>query len=140
MKIDSLDKARLLSKPAGYLKLAMFCEQVEAGETPDIDLLRDIADSFQAFLNAPSTKERLPAFAAAMNLKGRRGIRPTEAESAYQFDAAVKVLIHERAGMGPAEAVGLVADDIGRDESRVYEFLRAHRENASFVVRFLESK
>jgi hypothetical protein len=138
-----MEEMRVLSsEPPGYYRLFQFAEQVEQGETPDQDTLRDLAVAFRKMLAEVNLKKRPAVFTEAMNLKGSKGKNPpTENEDAPKFEAAVKVFLLDPAAINQPWAVGQIAEETGLDDSTIRRYVREHRNaqsTAKWILRIQE--
>jgi len=129
MTIKSLEELRVLfGEPPGYSRLLKFAELVEQGETPDKEILQDLAAAFRKMLAETTIKRRPAVFTEAMNLQGQKGKKPpTENADAPKFEAAVKVFLLDPDETNQAWAVGQIAGETGLDDSTIRRYVREHR-------------
>ena len=136
MKIDTKEKLQLaISKPLGYLRLLSFCEQVEAGQVPDKQLLQDLAAAFRLFIQAQTLEKGQSAFSDAMNLK-REAERPKTTEIANrQLIAAFLFAYYQLKGADRDTALEQAANKSDYTERHVDRCYQWHKSDADALAR-----
>jgi hypothetical protein len=128
-------------RPPGYGRLSSFCEQVEAGQAPDPELLNELADACRQLIEAPNLKAGQSAFSAVLDLKSKAGRKPKQTlnDTEPEFTAAVKVFLLDPEGANQAQAVDTVAGETGLDTSTIYRYVRKHKNSAQPFARYILS-
>ncbi len=106
--------------------LRLFCDSVNRGEVPPVELLQYLRDGFQDFLGGTQ-------IATALGLTRRRG-RP-KADEFAQWARAAEVLRNRLAGQTYEQAVFQAAEDLGIGETAIKEAWEAHNANALVLLR-----
>ena len=141
MTNSTLEKYRvILSEPPGYVRLLRFAEQVEQGNTPDKDILQDLADAFRQMMAEETKKKRPAVFMRAMHLHGSKGNKqPTAEKESRRIEAAINVFLLDPDGTDQPAAIGRVADDLGIDESNVRRWVKKHKNDARKTAHWIMS-
>lgn len=129
------------NRPAGYEKIQRFCDAVDAGKTPDAELLSELSKALKEISNEQDRVKGLAAFGKKIGLNKKRGEEPKWRESDIYPRVLAAYRVHELIQAGEKEivAVKIVMKENGRGESTIRAWATKYEKEAKELKSVLDS-